>query len=442
MSVALQLAIIPASIGTLLAVMVILKRLSRRLDLSAEVQRKTIHICTGIFAMTFPWLFPDKWPVFILLALTLVVMAVLRMPTLSGSGIGSTLHGVERQSHGDVLLVFAIGAIFLLSDGDPLLYGLPIAVLTLSDAAAALAGSTYGRRFFAVADGAKSLEGVAVFFLVTWILAMSALLLFSAVERESVLVLSLMIAAFGALVEADSWRGYDNLFVPLGVFLLASSGLAMTLSELVGLALFLVVAVLVCSVFAIASGISAHTARIYLVAIFLIMVASTMQNAILPVIALGAHVAARWFHRCKADFPDLDIVASIAIMSVLWLVGGTIAGSSSINFYGLTFVGLALLLGGLATTSLPVLARVVISFASAAGLVLVYVQIVRSNGPEAGWAGDPAPAIALTILLCAALSALAPGWFEHRRGPKTAMVASLVPAGFYLANIVSVAGWA
>ena len=92
-------------------------------------------------------------------------------------------------------------------------------MLTLSDAAAALIGTRYGRKLFAVEAGTKSLEGVAMFFLVTWIVAMVLLLLMTDIGRVNVVLLSLAVAAFGALVEADSWRGFDNLFVPVGIHL-------------------------------------------------------------------------------------------------------------------------------------------------------------------------------------------------------------------------------
>lgn len=432
MNATLQLLAIPLSVGMLLAVMAGLKHLSHKVGLSAEVQRKSIHMGTGLFAMSFPWLFPLKWPVFVLLGLTLVVMGVLRLPAFAKSGLGSTLHGVERQSYGDFLLVFAVGAIFLLSQGDPLLYALPIAVLTLSDAAAALAGSAYGRRKFPVADGAKSLEGVAIFFLVTWILSMVALLLLSDIDRGNVILLSLMIAAFGALVEADSWRGYDNLFVPLGVFLLLASGLGMSSAALIGLAVFFMASLLVICMLAASVGFATHTARAYVVAVFLIMAASTPQNAILPIAALLAHAAARLYHRCKAEFPDLDILAAIALMSVVWLACGTVMGPSSINFYGLAFVGFTLLLAVLSTASLPVIGRGAIILGVGAVLVVIHRLVSTWNGLEANWFGDLTLVIAGTLAVSVAVPALLPRWFDRRRGPKTALVSSLLPAGVYL----------
>ena len=80
MSAALQIAIAFASVAVLLGLMAVVQRLARARDVSAEVQRKLVHISTGLYALTLPWLFTDRWPVFMLVGLTLIVMAVLRIP--------------------------------------------------------------------------------------------------------------------------------------------------------------------------------------------------------------------------------------------------------------------------------------------------------------------------------------------------------------------------
>jgi S-adenosylmethionine-diacylglycerol 3-amino-3-carboxypropyl transferase len=80
---------------------------ARRLEIGAEVQRKLIHVGTGLYALSLPWLFPDRWPVYVLIGVTLVVMLVLRLPN---SRLGKTLHGVERQSYGDLLLALSVGS--------------------------------------------------------------------------------------------------------------------------------------------------------------------------------------------------------------------------------------------------------------------------------------------------------------------------------------------
>jgi len=101
-SAALQIAIAFASVAVLLGLMAVVQRLARARDVSAEVQRKLVHIGT--------------------------------------------------------LLALAVGTAFFLADGNAILYMLPIATLTLADAAAALTGSHYGRKFFTIEEGQKSIE--------------------------------------------------------------------------------------------------------------------------------------------------------------------------------------------------------------------------------------------------------------------------------------------
>jgi hypothetical protein len=60
-----------------------------------------------------------------------------------------------------------------------------------------------------------------------------------------VIVLSFLIAGFCALVEADSWRGLDNLFVPIGAHLLLARHLGTDPIALLFVAICFVAAVFV-----------------------------------------------------------------------------------------------------------------------------------------------------------------------------------------------------
>lgn len=52
MTVLLQLLLIPVSIGGLLAVMAVVHRLARHYGWSAELQRKCVHVTTGLYGST------------------------------------------------------------------------------------------------------------------------------------------------------------------------------------------------------------------------------------------------------------------------------------------------------------------------------------------------------------------------------------------------------
>ena len=146
MTIATQLGLIVVSIALLLGIMAAVRALARRYGWSPELQRKCIHIATCVYALTLPLTFSATWPVLVLVAVSLAVMLVLRLPRFAKEGLGSTLHGVGRKSYGELLLAVAVGFLFFRSVGSPVLYVLPITVLALSDAAAALTGTRYGQK--------------------------------------------------------------------------------------------------------------------------------------------------------------------------------------------------------------------------------------------------------------------------------------------------------
>ncbi|UXN73240.1 hypothetical protein N8D56_20170 [Devosia sp. A8/3-2] len=230
--------IIAAILAAIPALMLLVRLLGRRFGWNPEVSRKLVHVGTGSPALTFPLLFSNPLPVLLLLGMAIPLMFAIRSGLLGG--LGNVLHGVERQSYGEVYLALAIAITFLRAEEQPVLYVLPILVITLSDTAAALIGTAYGRQRFPVEGGAKSIEGVVVFFVITRLASLIVLVLMSNAAPLNLVLISMLIAAFCALVEVDSRRGLDNLFVPIGAFLLLARYLDSSPAELaVSAAVFL-----------------------------------------------------------------------------------------------------------------------------------------------------------------------------------------------------------
>ncbi len=429
MSVGLQLAIAFGSVAALLGLMAVVRRLAQAGGLSAEVQRKLVHVGTGLYALSLPWLFPDRWPVYMLIAVTLVAMAVLRVPALS-RGLGETLHGVERRSYGDFLLAISVGLCFFLSDGNALLYVLPIAVLTMADAAAALAGTTYGTKLFRVEDSHKSVEGTVVFFVITLLIAIICLMLLSDLPAPNILALAAMVAAFGTLVEAQSWRGFDNLFLPLGLLVFLAVHSQSSLGELAALAALFLAAILGFRRIGRRVGLTTHAAHVYVVAMFLVLAVVEVQNAILPALVLVTHAWASLRNPCGDPHADLDIVASLALFSFGWLALGNATGWNAVGFYGLSAMGLAMGFAVIALRgNLPGLLVV--------GAVLFGLRTgtVEFNPPDTTWA-EPLWGLALLCLAVPAVAAVAaPGFFNRDRVLKLTVLALLLPVGYYLAAV-------
>jgi phytol kinase len=145
-----------------------------------EVLRKILHVGMGLVTLSFPWLFDRFWPVLVLAVLSVALLGSLRLFSALKRSLGSVVSGVARASLGDIYFPVAVTVLFLLflnGPGTPsdshtladfdrraILYCVPLLLLTLADAAAALVGVSYGRLRYETVDGVKSAEGSLAFF--------------------------------------------------------------------------------------------------------------------------------------------------------------------------------------------------------------------------------------------------------------------------------------
>lgn len=432
MTAPLQIGLALGSVAVLLGVMALVRRLAGVWQIGAEVQRKLVHIATGLYALTLPWLFPDRWPVYVLVAVTLVVMLVLRRP---GSRLGQTLHGVERTSYGDLLLALSVGVCLFLSGDEPYLYVLPMAVLTLADAAAALAGSTYGTRFFKIEEGRKSVEGSVVFFTVTLLIAILCLMLMTPFPPPNIIVIALMVAGFGTLVEAASWRGFDNLFLPLGLLTFLSVHAASPLAGLLWLAAVFAASLVAFRLIAPRIGLTHHASHVYVTTVFLLLATVEVHNAIIPILVLAAHAFSRSAAPCRGKYPDLDIVAGLALVSFGWLTLGNATGWNAVTFYGLTAMGMTLALCALALADRPVAVRGGLLLLAAGGLCVIYAVAFGLNPDASNWNGPMWPAVVASVLLSGLTPSLIPAAFGASRVTKVTLMSLAIPVTTYLAAI-------
>lgn len=215
----------------LIALLFAIHLLARRFGWRPEWQRKTLHIAVGSSALGFPWLFDRPWQVAMVCALGALIMLALRTVPRLRQSLGRCVHDVKRSSLGELLLVLSIVVLFWLTDGQGLHYVLPLAIVTFADASAALVGMSYGKHRFAVIDGTKSSEGVTTFATLAFCLSLSMLALLSELPWQTLLLLALSVTYLSTLIETVSWRGLDNLLIPLGIYLclerlLGQSGLS------------------------------------------------------------------------------------------------------------------------------------------------------------------------------------------------------------------------
>lgn len=189
-----------------------------RYPMHPESIRKLLHVGIGLTALSFPWLFRDIEPVLGVVGAAMLILVALRKAAFLRRRLGTVLDDVARSSRGDVCFLVAVAALFALSGGDALMFGVPILVLTLADTAAALVGIRYGRVRLTIVPGGKSVAGSIAFFIVAFICASIPVVLLGHAELPAVLAGAAMLACVTTTVEALAGNGLDNLLVPLAAF--------------------------------------------------------------------------------------------------------------------------------------------------------------------------------------------------------------------------------
>ncbi len=184
-------------------------------DPPAEWTRKLVHLCGGIVCAALPWIFAWHWTVLALgVAFAGIIWGTRRL------GVLGSVHGVERHSQGGIYFPIAVYLLFLLAAHQPVFYLISILVLVVADTLAAVLGTAYGRRVYAVETDRRSLEGSAVFFLTTFLCVHLPLLLLTGIDPLASVVIGVQLALLVTFFEAISLRGNDNLIVPLVTYYL------------------------------------------------------------------------------------------------------------------------------------------------------------------------------------------------------------------------------
>jgi phytol kinase len=196
-----------------------------------ELPRKILHAGSGLLTLSFPFLFDRLWPVLLLTGGSASLIAAIKFLKPLRKPLGGVVDGVSRTTLGEIYFPISVAVVFWLSLGrSPLLFCVPILVLTLADATGALVGLRYGQTRFEGAS--KSVEGSIAFLIVAFLCIHIPLLLWTTTGRAETLLIAFTMALLVMLLEGSAWRGLDNLFIPIGGFFLLQAYLPLELYEL------------------------------------------------------------------------------------------------------------------------------------------------------------------------------------------------------------------
>lgn len=193
----------------------------RRLDLKGEITRKFAHFTATLSTITFPYLFDSHWYVLVLATIFFIILFVSR----NGSQLKS-IHDIDRRSVGSYLLPLSIYLTFLISQliGNKFMYILPMLILAICDPIAGILGinlKNYNHRISILGyKTKKTVLGSGSFLISSFIVSIIALYFHREVFDLKTFWLALGIAVISTVAEFASWRGTDNLSVPMSVLLM------------------------------------------------------------------------------------------------------------------------------------------------------------------------------------------------------------------------------
>lgn len=221
MGIGNQIALTVIFLVAFVSLLVFTELIYRRLGFKGEVTRKFAHLTATLSTVTFPYLFSDHWYVLALATFFFILLLISKRKTRLKS-----IHDITRKSFGSYLLPVAIYLTFLiaLQQGNRFYFILPVLVLAISDPVAGLLGLNIKQfnhkiKFFGH-DFQKTTLGSASFFISCFLISLVGLFYYRMVFDAKTFWLAISIAVVGTLVELFSWRGTDNLFIPMSVLMM------------------------------------------------------------------------------------------------------------------------------------------------------------------------------------------------------------------------------
>lgn len=188
-----------------------LEQVGKRRGWTDETIRKSVHIAVGHWSLLAIWLM-ETW---VVAAVPLIFFTFANAFLLYKSP--SPVHQTERKSFGTVYYPIALLLIlFFYFESEPVAFLAGALVLAWGDGMAALIGRKYGTVTYDLYGQTRSFQGSVAMFLSSYAV-LFLLFLWNDVPLWQVVTYGFLIAVIATLVEAISYRDWDNLTIPLVV---------------------------------------------------------------------------------------------------------------------------------------------------------------------------------------------------------------------------------
>ena len=195
----------------------------KRFHWTIKATRKFVHIFTGILIALTPFLITASFPLLIICGVFMIVNFVaIKQNWMPG------MHATEQKSYGTVFypLSFFI-LILLLWHGYKTILVIAMLIMALADAGAAIVGENVKTpKIYQFSGEKKSVQGSLTMFFASFLITALGLKFLGGIDELSlsvyeILWYALIVTIIATACESISYKGSDNLSVPLGAAFVA-----------------------------------------------------------------------------------------------------------------------------------------------------------------------------------------------------------------------------
>ena len=188
---------------------------------ASHKSRKFLHVSGGILALFFPSYLHSHWYVLIICSSSFILLCITYYRKLLPS-----VHQTKRMSLGSIIFPLPVYVCFLAAEktgNNMLLYYLRVSLLAIADTMAELGGNQWGHMSFSLFNKRKTMVGSLCFAATTFVISIIFIVFVFQLQSIRSWLMIICITIVTTCTELLSFKGYDNLSVPLSALLLLYS---------------------------------------------------------------------------------------------------------------------------------------------------------------------------------------------------------------------------
>ncbi len=275
-------------------------------------QRKCLHVCWGVTALSIPFLSPRLFTVIWVIGFSLMLHLGLRKRVSDNTSV--YVLGIERPIWGDVLLCLSIIALFPLYTKSPFLYWIPISLFTLADTLVFFWGE-WSPGFSDPKNWRKTIAlGLSSGLMIAFILFS-----FGSFQPLNTVLICVTLSLLTALLRSHLWLSLDAFLIPIGSALLLIQFLHQESAVLVSQILLLMSLMILATVAKRLKILDVPPALCVLLTMYMVFIHGGLPWISPSLVLLFSHLMYIVVFKDKQKY-SLEAALSISSCSLFWML--------------------------------------------------------------------------------------------------------------------------